>query len=139
MQAQAGDSTSAVGLLWTCGFSEDGQHSHSFLPGGRRRQKSSQHIVLTMPTMPDVETRAKLPGKGNHLCFGANKGSDQPQQPLVSMVKHHPISLKAPQTLATSTRGAPVGSPGLFDLSRLQSFAAYRNTLRNFSFILPFP
>lgn len=47
MQAQAGDSTSAVRLLWTCVFSEDGQHSHSFLRGGGRREESSTHVVST--------------------------------------------------------------------------------------------
>lgn len=116
----------------------DNTATASFMGVGEGKNQANT-LFRQKPAMPDVEMWAKLPGKGNRLCFGANKGSDQPQQPLASMVKHHPISLKAPQTLAASTRGAQVGSPGFFDLSRLQSFAAYRNTLRNFSFILPFP
>lgn len=139
MQAQAGDSTSAVGLLWTCVFSEDRQHSHSFLHGGGRREESSSHVVPTKANRARCGDMSQAAWKGKLSLFCANKGSDQLQQPLASTEKHHPISLKAPWTLATSTQGAQVGSPELFDLSRLQSFAAYRNTLRNFSFILPFP
>lgn len=47
--------------------------------------KNQAHMLFQQkPTMPDVETRAKLPGKGNYLCFVQIKA-------LISPSSHWPL------------------------------------------------
>lgn len=69
MQAQAGDSTSTVRVLWTCNFSEDGQHSHSFLHGGGRREESSPHVVLTKANRARSGDMSQAAWKGKLFLF----------------------------------------------------------------------
>lgn len=140
MQAPASDTISAAGLLRVGGSGEGGKCSHSFLHGGRRREELSRRAVSNPSQVCQIQRgEPSCPGRKSIAVLEQIKALIRSQQPLAGTAQHHPIPLRAAGTLARSTRGARHGSPGLFDLSRLQSFATYRNTPKNFSFILPFP